>query len=75
MIETNIFKELEEKCKEAGTTITELCREAELDRTVIQKWKKKTPKSIEMLKKMEFALETIKNKHTAKQTVTEKIKK
>jgi hypothetical protein len=75
MIETNIFKELEEKCKAANTTITELCREAGLDRTVIQKWKKKTPKSIEMLKKMEFALEFIKNNNSDKQQVKEKIKK
>ncbi len=49
---TELFKKLQEDCEEAGTNITEVCREAKLNRSSIEKWKKETPLSIENLNKI-----------------------
>lgn len=48
----NIFKELEDACKAAGTNLTKVCRAAGVDRSTLTRWQKEEPKSIRIYRKM-----------------------
>lgn len=47
---------LKTRCAAAGTNITEICREAGVSRSVIERWKTKPPKSLSILNALEGAL-------------------
>lgn len=50
---TNLYKQLLADCAEAETNITEVCRELGIDRTAIQDWRAKTPKTIQTLERIQ----------------------
>lgn len=49
---TELFEKLQKDCEDAGTNLTEVCREAKLNRSSIEKWKKEVPLSIDILNKL-----------------------
>ncbi len=66
----DIISELKTACKEAGTNLTELCREAGVDRSVVERWKNKPPKSFETLIRLNAALSKLKyNRHDESKAV------
>lgn len=57
---SSIYEEIKKECKEAGVSVSQLCRDAGVDRFTIERWKK-TPKSIETLMKLKKTLKTYKS--------------
>jgi hypothetical protein len=57
MPETNIIHSLKIKCAAAGTNLTEVCRMVNVSRQNLEMWKKKEPKTIQTLRKIELAIE------------------
>lgn len=53
----DIVKELQVKCAQAGTNLSEVCRDAGVSRSTIERWKKKPPASITHLRKLEDAIQ------------------
>ncbi len=51
-----IIKSLKARCAAAGTNITEVCREAGVSRSTIERWKQKPPKSLQILNSLEAKL-------------------
>lgn len=45
------------RCVQSGTNITQLCKEAGINRQLISTWEKKEPKTLAILRKLEMALE------------------
>lgn len=60
-ITQNTYSSLKAECEEAGISLSQLCREADVDRSVIERWKNKDPKSIEILNSLREALERLKS--------------
>lgn len=58
-----IVDELRAECKAAGTNLTEICRETGVDRSGVQRWAKKEPKTLTSLRKIR---EKIQEKQLAK---------
>lgn len=61
-----IYQELLESAQEAGTDLAQICREQNINRTAIQKWKKDDPKSIRTYKKLLAAIAEAKKKQLKK---------
>jgi len=55
----NIIEQLEQDCKKNGTTITEVCRRADVSRSVVVRWKNETPKSFQIYWSLKNALNSI----------------
>lgn len=51
---------LKNKCDELGITISQLCRRADVDRSIPERWKAKDPKTLETLDALNKALQDIK---------------
>lgn len=67
----NIIEEIEIQCAAIGTTLGELCKEAKIDRSTPQRWKEQEPKTIQIYRSLQSALEIIaqrngKTKHLKK---------
>ena len=58
-ITTDLYRSLKERCVQAGTNISEVCARAGVERSVPDYWKRKTPKSIETLEKLNKAIAEI----------------
>lgn len=58
----NIYAKLVAKCEEAGTDITKVCRDAGVDRSIVERWKDKDPKTIVILAQLEKAIAKAKKK-------------
>lgn len=58
----NTFFELKRKCAEAGTNLTEVCKVAGVDRSMLSRWRQREPKTLEILRKLEDAIQQIKQK-------------
>ena len=56
----DIVTSLKIQCLSAGTPLSEVCRRAGVHRTTIEYWKRKKPKSIQMLEDIQKALGEIK---------------
>ncbi|MGI9158665.1 MAG: helix-turn-helix domain-containing protein [Saprospiraceae bacterium] len=52
----NLIRALKTRCAAAGTNLTEVCREAGVNRSTIERWKGHTPKSLQLLDSIEKAL-------------------
>lgn len=50
---TNLYKELITKCAEVGSNLSEVCKDAGVTRMTVQAWKRKEPKTITILRKLE----------------------
>ena len=55
----NILTSLKLECTLAGTNITEVCREAGVSRSTIDKWEKELPKSFRIAEKLKAAIREI----------------
>lgn len=55
------YNQIKAQCDELGISVSELCREAAVDRTLMDRWRKKDPTSLETLKKINDALTDIRN--------------
>ena len=55
--ETEIFKQFRERCKAAGINISALCEAAHVGRGVIETWRYKTPKTLEIYNSLTKELE------------------
>jgi hypothetical protein len=64
MLKMNVYELIENRCKNLGISISELCRQTKVNRQALQSWKDKNPASIErkiLLEKKLDELETLKN--------------
>jgi hypothetical protein len=53
----NIYETLKRKCKRAGTDLTQVCRDAGIDRSIPERWKKENPKTLDIVVKLLQAIE------------------
>lgn len=58
-----LYSSLKAECDAAGIPLGTVCREAGIDRSLMERWKKKDPKTIEVLNSLRDALERLKSKH------------
>lgn len=49
---------LKQQCDEVGISLTQLCREAGVERSTIERWKQKDPNTIEILNNLKAVLES-----------------
>lgn len=59
---SDTIKDIEDRAKEAGTTITQLCKDADIARATPDRWKKRAPNSVVLIDKMLKALEVAERK-------------
>lgn len=57
---------LKKRCDQNGISLSELCREAGIDRSILERWKIKNPKSIEMHNALLEALSRIESRNNIK---------
>lgn len=53
----NTFESLKAACEEAGTNLSEVCREAGVDRSTLEHWKREEPKTIVSIRKLLKAID------------------
>jgi hypothetical protein len=53
----NIFIELEQACKDAGTNLTKVCRAANVPRSTPQRWKDSEPNTIRIYRALKNEIE------------------
>lgn len=56
----NIFDFLEAKCKAAGTNLTQVCRQANVERSGLERWKKENPKTLNTVAELIKVIDEIK---------------
>lgn len=66
-----IFDQLDTAAKNAGTNLTEVCRLANVDRSVVERWKGKNPKSLDIFNRLIAAIEQQKLNNAETTTVSE----
>lgn len=65
---------IEAGAQEAGVSISEICRETGISRTTPDRWKAKTPNTIELIAKMQNAVDSKLKKAARKKAAQEKAK-
>lgn len=55
----NIYDEINAACKAAGTNLTKVCREANVDRSTLTRWKTEDPKSIRIYRRLLATISTV----------------
>lgn len=66
----NIYDSLNSACLEAGTTITDVCRKINISRSTPEVWKKKNPKSLQIVGLILAEVEKAKQKKVKKSPKT-----
>jgi hypothetical protein len=51
-----VFTEITERCKQTGISVSELCLRARVDRNNFQRWKVKTPNSVDVYVRLNLEL-------------------
>ena len=59
------YDDIKSQCDEIGISISELCKEARIDRTLMDRWRIKDPSTLVTLGKINKAIETLKGKKEA----------
>ncbi len=59
------FEYLEALCKQAGTTLNEVCRSENIMHGIVRRWKNEDPKSIQILRTIEAGIRKKKSNHKA----------
>lgn len=59
----SLYASIKSECDAAGIPLSILCREAGIDRSIIERWKKKDPKTIQIVNSLRDAMERLKSKH------------
>jgi lambda repressor-like predicted transcriptional regulator len=54
---------LRNRCKAAGISLTKLCKEAGVNRSVLEDWKRSEPKTLRILQAFEAVLSRIESNH------------
>lgn len=54
---------LRNRCKAAGISLTRLCKEAGVNRSVLEDWKRREPKTLRILQAFEVVLSRIESNH------------
>lgn len=67
---SDIYKSLNTLCEEAGTTLTEVCRQAKVDRSTVERWKVKSPKTLVIIGEMIKVIEKSKPKNVKSSSKT-----
>ena len=62
--ETFTVEEIETRCQGLGVSVNALCREANINRSVLVRWKKQPPKSFQLLKQINSTLNQLEIKRT-----------
>lgn len=57
--------EIERRAKNVGSSITDICREAGIARATPDRWRKKAPKSVDLIDKMRTAVKAAEEKASA----------
>lgn len=65
---------IEAGAKEAGSSVTEICREAGISRTTPDRWKENPPITIELVAKMQDAVNRKLKKAARKKAAQKKVK-
>lgn len=65
---SDIYTSLKTQCAEAGISISKLCKEADVNRSILERWKRSEPKSIKTYNTLLEALDRIR----AQKSVTNK---
>lgn len=59
----SLYASLKSECDAAGIQLGTVCREAGIDRSIMERWKKKDPKTIQVVNALRDALERLKSNH------------
>lgn len=62
-IPADIYTSLKTQCDALGISLSKLCREADVDRSVIERWRRSEPKSIRTYNALVEALEKLKTRN------------
>lgn len=54
------YQEIVNECEKLGISISKLCRKADVDRMVLQRWKNGDPKSIQILNALRESIKQLK---------------
>lgn len=54
---SNIYQSLQDLCTAAGTNITQICRDADVNRSILQSWKNENPKTLQILARLLAAID------------------
>lgn len=65
---------IEAGAKEAGSSVTEICRETGISRTTPDRWKENPPITIELVAKMQDAVNRKRKKAARKKAAQKKVK-
>jgi ribosome-binding protein aMBF1 (putative translation factor) len=57
--QSDIYRSLKTQCGNAGISISKLCKEARVNRSILERWKRSEPKSIKTYNALLEALERI----------------
>lgn len=60
-IPADIYSSLKSQCEALGISLSKLCREADVDRSVLERWRRSEPKSIRTYNALVEALEKFKS--------------
>lgn len=59
------YADIETRAKKIGVNLSEVCRKAGVDRSVLERWKKEDPKSITTFNALNAALDEIESEKDA----------
>jgi len=62
---SSAYAEIEKRAKHIGVKLSEVCRKAGVDRSILERWKKEDPKSITTLNALNNALDEIEAENNA----------
>jgi transposase-like protein len=68
----NIYQEIVRLSEDSGLNLTQLCRQVNVSRSVLERWKKETPKSLAILSKMLKVIDSAKERSSNVVKVNEK---
>lgn len=52
----NTYSSLKSECDKLGISVSKLCREAQIDRSVLERWRKKEPQTLKIYNALQQAL-------------------
>ena len=56
---SSAYADIEKRAKQIGVKLSEVCRKAGVDRSILERWKKEDPKSITTFNALNAALDEI----------------
>jgi hypothetical protein len=56
----NIVEQLKQECQAAGTNLSAVCKLKKIDRSILERWKLKEPRSLQILNSIRNGIKEIK---------------